>query len=116
MKELLAALSVALLLTLPARAGTITISVTTGAGTSSFAATVADADLARMSAAYNAALGQICDNATPPVCRNRTAKEILQGWAQGLLSGTMANVASYEKGLAAATATATVQPITATAQ
>lgn len=95
----------------PAQSGTVILRVnsTECTGTTcQFTFTVPDATLTRYINAYRAVQGQVkvdpgcVDNpgATPPVVcqmRDRTAPEVVRGWAKGILQGTMNNVISHER-------------------
>ena len=95
-------------LALPAHAGSLSISATTGGAcptvtapsggaTSTQCIAGTDAQMARVTAAYKALYGQICNTASPPVCRDRTNAETFQALARGIFDGIKANVQSYEK-------------------
>lgn len=86
------------LITTAAHAGSITFSATPGGLTKT--QTLTDAEISRIIAWARAAYGQICDAATPPVCRERTNAEAFDAVASGLFRRLRDNVYSYERELA----------------
>jgi len=92
-------------------------------GSYDFTRTIADADTARILAAYSIRQGQITDpeildddgNVTnAAVTRDRTAQEVVDGIAEGFLAGTLANTVRTEKDIATAAAKSQVVGIEAT--
>jgi len=106
------AFALALLAAPVAQAGTLTLTATAGAGTMTQSVTIPDADVTRVLNAYKTIYGQICDNATPPVCRARTNAETFLAIATGIFTGIKNNVLSQEQAGVAATATGAVSPVT----
>lgn len=91
-------LAAAILLPLPALAGSITVSATTVAGgTLSQSVTVSDANVGRILAAYKLIYGQVCDTASPPVCRDQTNAEAFANIAQTLFAKLRADVQQQER-------------------
>lgn len=117
MKKLLIASALALF-SLPVNAGTVTITVvgTECTGTTcQVQFTVPNAQLTRYITAYRAALGQVkvdpaCSE-EPCAMRDRTAVEVVRGWAKGILQGTMNNVVSFERQSASKTASDAINDV-----
>jgi len=106
----------ALLVSIPAWAGSMTFSAAAGAACPAPSATskctnLTDAEAARVLAWGKATYGQICDTAEPPVCRDRTNSEVLDAVATGLFRGIRDNVLNYERELARKPAGDAVMPI-----
>jgi hypothetical protein len=106
------AFALALLAASSAHAGSLTLTAVAGGTTFTQSVTISDADVTRVLNAYKTIYGQICDNATPPVCRARTNAETFLAIATGIFAGIKNNVLSQEQAGAASTATAAVAPVT----
>ena len=100
--------------------GTLTLNVaksTDAIGGITYKVALADGDIDRIAAAYGAIYfpeGMPDTSTTPPGVRAPTSDEIVTAIVQGLANGMMANVLSHERAVAAANATAAVQPISIT--
>lgn len=98
MIKFLAITAAAISLSTPAHAGSIAITVTTtvtGAQTKTF--TIPDAQIARAFAAYKAAQGQVCDNASPPVCGAPSNAQTFTYIATRIVSDMVAITRDYEQ-------------------
>lgn len=80
---------------------TISIEVVAGAQTFTHTRTVSAAHLTRLVSAYRALLNM----------PSATDEEVVQAWAQGIFSGTVANVKRSEKDVAAASASDAISDI-----
>ena len=117
MRTLLLA-SAAILASLPALAGSITISVTTPAVTGSKTYTISDADAAKLLSyvkdAYptraNPACNPTCPEGQNPTLPNSNAQS-LAAWADGIIEGTRGNVVNFLKEQAGKTARDAVAPV-----
>lgn len=115
MKRLILAL---LLLSSPAYAGSITVTITNDAaaqvGTISFP--VSNANFARLLAWAKTAYGQVPSGPADPVTgivpmRDRTNAEAISAWLIGFWQGTRDNIANTERATAASAATTGVVAI-----